>query len=71
MAEPQADLSNMKNYHYPPKTKLVLRVNKTNVFQALSRMHDTASDMNDIFNSFLKIMSTSFTKMIIILTQAF
>ena len=34
-------------------------------------MHDTASDMNSILNSFLKIMSTSFAKIIIILTQTF
>ena len=67
----QTDLSDMKNYCYLLKIKLILRVNKTDVFWALSRVHDITSDMNNIFNNFLKIMNTSFIKMIIIFTQTF
>ena len=61
----------MKNYCYSFKTELISKVNEMNIFQTLSRVHDMISDMNDIFNSFLKIMNTSFTKTIIILTQIF
>ena len=67
----QTDFSDMKNYCYSFKTESVLRVNKMNIFQILSRMYNMISDTNDIFNSFLKIMSTLFAKIIIILTQTF
>jgi len=61
----------MKNYYYLFETKLISRINEMNVFQTLSRVHNMISDMNDILNSFLKIMSISFTKIIIILIQIF
>ena len=70
-SELQIDFSNMKNYHYLLKIKSVSKINKTDIFQILSRMCNTISDINSILNSFLKIMSTLFTKTIIIFTQIF
>ena len=67
----QTDFSDMKNYCYLLEIKPVSRINETDIFQILSRMHNTVLDMNDIFNNFLKIMSTSFTKTIIIFIQTF
>ena len=63
----QTDFSNMKNYYYSLKIELILKVNEMNIFQTLSRVHNMTSDMNNIFNNFLKIMSTFFIKTIIIL----
>ena len=70
-SESQADFSNMKNYHYLLEIKLILRINEINIFWILSRIYNMISDMNNILNSFLKIMSTSFIKMIIIFIQIF
>ena len=67
----QTDFNNMKNYYYSFKIKSILKINKINIFQILSRMCNTTSDMNNIFNSFLKIINTLFTKTIIIFIQTF
>jgi len=62
----QTDFNNIKNYCYLFEIKLILKVNKTNIFQILSRMYDITFDMNNIFNNFLKIINTLFVKIIII-----
>ncbi len=61
----------MKNYCYSSEVKLILKINEMNVIHTLSKVHNIASDKNDISNSFLKIMKASFTKTIAILTQTF
>ena len=61
----------MKNYYYLLEIELILKVNKTNIFQTLSRMHDMIFNINNILNNFLKIISILFAKTIIIFIQIF
>ena len=66
----QTDLSNMNDFEYEQAVELLSQMIKNDILNIMNKQKKfSASDIDEIFNAFLKTMRKSFAKVTVIFTQ--
>ena len=68
----QTDLSNMKDFKYEQTVESLSQIIKNDILNIMNKQKKfSISDINEIFNVFLKAMRKSFAEVIVALTQIY